>query len=386
MNGKELIEEICLKVPHFKELYNARVRHYIIKEHIINVFNEFEKYFSKDFDSDLLEKFRLFLLIHDIGKSLAYIKGNRDNQFNQTVDLIKTNKTELGIEDDTLALFESLLRSHSIGKYMESKLSLDTACDNITQQALTSKLPLSKFFYLLSVYYQCDVASYTGDAGGIPYLEYIFKYENGLKVFNERTKLLEFNPVFDERFSLLSDRVADKAIKDVPNEKEKIESVSTKNINIKVVDKIDLSQFERPLKEIVKNKKNLYIIDTNVFVEYPEIISKIKPEFPIILSAKVIDELDKLKSKLDKSGQQKVQKALRSINKNMDKREITMEIADVSLLSNDFDKRSPDNLILSVALKFKDENPILLTSDNGLQIKAKGLELTTITLKEFLGR
>jgi rRNA-processing protein FCF1 len=63
-----------------------------------------------------------------------------------------------------------------------------------------------------------------------------------------------------------------------------------------------------------------------------------------------------------------------------------MEVADLSLLPIDFNKRSPDNLILTVALKFNTENPILLTSDNGLQVKAKGLKITTITLKEFLRR
>ena len=41
-------------------------------------------------------------------------------------------------------------------------------------------------------------------------------------------------------------------------------------------------------------------------------------------------------------------------------------------------------MILTVALKFKDDNPILLTSDNGLQVKAKGLGITTISLKTFL--
>ena len=46
--------------------------------------------------------------------------------------------------------------------------------------------------------------------------------------------------------------------------------------------------------------------------------------------------------------------------------------------------QSPDNMILSVALKYKDENPILLTSDNGLQIKAKGLQIPVISLKDFL--
>ena len=61
-----------------------------------------------------------------------------------------------------------------------------------------------------------------------------------------------------------------------------------------------------------------------------------------------------------------------------------MDTADLSLLPSDFNKKSPDNFILSVALKYTNKNPIMLTSDNGLQIKAKGLGITTITLKEFL--
>jgi len=155
-------------------------------------------------------------------------------------------------------------------------------------------------------------------------------------------------------------------------------------VGIKVVGKIDLSQFEKPKKEIRKDKENLYIIDTNVFVEYPEIISKIGKGYAVILSAKVLDELDKLKNTLDDQGKTNVQKALKSINQNIDKRDIRLEIADLSLLPADFNKRSPDNFILSVALKYNNENPILLTSDNGLQIKSKGLNITTITLKEFL--
>ena len=156
------------------------------------------------------------------------------------------------------------------------------------------------------------------------------------------------------------------------------------NIGVKIVGKIDLSKFEKPKKEIRKDKENLYIIDTNVFVDFPEIISKIEKQYPVILSAKVLDELDKLKSTLDNQGKLHVQKALKSININIDKRDIRLEIADLSLLPDDFNKKSPDNFILSVALKYKIENPILLTSDNGLQIKAKGLDISTITLKEFL--
>ncbi|MBK6824133.1 MAG: hypothetical protein IPG87_14555 [Saprospiraceae bacterium] len=153
---------------------------------------------------------------------------------------------------------------------------------------------------------------------------------------------------------------------------------------LKVLGKIDLSKFEKPKKEIIKGKENLYIIDTNVFVDCPEIISKIDKMYQVILSAKVIDELDYLKISLTEEQKKNVQKALRQINESIDKRGIKMDTADLTLLPNDFNKKSPDNFILSVALKYKKENPIMLTSDNGLQIKAKGLGITTITLKEFL--
>jgi len=160
------------------------------------------------------------------------------------------------------------------------------------------------------------------------------------------------------------------------------------DINLKIKGKIDMSQFDTPKQKFVRSdsKKNIYIIDTNVFVNYPDIISKIDSKYSVVLSAKVIDELDKLKITLDSEGKRNVGKALRKINKSLDCPNVSMELSDSSLLPNDFNKKSPDNNILSVALKFKDENPILLTSDNGLQVKAKGLKIATISLKEFLKR
>lgn len=149
---------------------------------------------------------------------------------------------------------------------------------------------------------------------------------------------------------------------------------------------MDLSKFERKRKEIINGKTNIYIIDTNVFVNCPEVISKIDKKYPIILSAKVVDELDKLKITLDTKGQKSVQDALRNINRCFESRNLKMETADLSQLPPDLDKRSPDNMILSVALKHytEDENPILLTSDNGLQLKAKGLGIKAVTLNELL--
>lgn len=196
-------------------------------------------------------------------------------------------------------------------------------------------------------------------------------------------------------YTHIDERVRDylNSIEDISTAKETINEPKPKQQGneskeklkgITVVDKIDLSKFEKPKKEIKKDKENIYIIDTNVFVDQPDIISKIDKKYSVVLSAKVIDELDYLKVSLTAEQQRNVQKALRLINNSIDKRNLKMEMADLTLLPKDFNKKSPDNFILSVALKYKNENPIMLTSDNGLQIKAKGLNLTTIKLKDFM--
>ena len=176
----------------------------------------------------------------------------------------------------------------------------------------------------------------------------------------------------------------------IPKEEKSKESeeriIEGNGVSLRLKGKIDLSQFETSKQKAVKSttKRNIFIIDTNVFVNCPDIISKIDNQYQIVMSAKVIDELDKLKIKLNATDKRNVETALRLINKAMDKPNVSMELSNPELLPDDFNKKSPDNNILTVALKFKEENPILLTSDNGLQVKAKGLKLATITLKEFL--
>lgn len=162
--------------------------------------------------------------------------------------------------------------------------------------------------------------------------------------------------------------------------------IEGKGVSLHLKGKIDLSKFETPKQKAVKSasKENIYIIDTNVFVNCPDIISRIDSKYKVVLSAKVIDELDKLKIKLGNEEKRNVETALRLINRAMDNENVSMELSNPDLLPDDFNKKSPDNNILTVALKFKNENPILLTSDNGLQVKAKGLKIATITLKEFL--
>ena len=58
-------------------------------------------------------------------------------------------------------------------------------------------------------------------------------------------------------------------------------------------------------------------------------------------------------------------------------------IADTRFLPADFTDRSADNRILCVALMYKEKNPCLLTSDNGLQVKAQICDIPTKNIEEF---
>ena len=171
--------------------------------------------------------------------------------------------------------------------------------------------------------------------------------------------------------------------KETPVENSTFIKTEVPKVSVKIVGFVDLTEFQS--KKKVQSKKT-YIIDTNVFVECPDICNIINGDCQIILSAKVIDELDKLKITLEGNNKENVNKALSCINKALNRPNISFEVANTQLLPVDFNRRSPDNLILSVALKYKDSKPTLLTSDNGLQIKCKGLGITTISLKDFLRR
>lgn len=162
-------------------------------------------------------------------------------------------------------------------------------------------------------------------------------------------------------------------------------TITSGNIGVTITGKIDLSQFEKKRKELVEGKENIYIIDTNVFVNCPDIISRIGNKYKIVIPAKVLEELDKLKLKVDVD-KAKLNEAAKNIHYAFIKHYSQMGDANLSLLPKGFDKNNPDCMILSVALKYKNEHPILLTSDNILLSRASGLGITALSLKEFLKR
>lgn len=148
--------------------------------------------------------------------------------------------------------------------------------------------------------------------------------------------------------------------------------------------KLRLAETKKYIKDQVLAK--FYVIDTNVFIDCPEILSIIDSKHNIIISAKVIDELDKLKRKINNAEKQSnVEKSLSLINKSIGKQKnLRTAKSNLSLLPKDFNEKSPDNFILAVAIMYREKNVVLLTSDNGLQAKAKILEISTMGLKELL--
>lgn len=153
-------------------------------------------------------------------------------------------------------------------------------------------------------------------------------------------------------------------------------SIPPQNIKgLKIVGKIDLTPFEK--------KKPVYIIDTNIFIDCPDIISRIKSRGKIVIPTTVIEELDKLKQKkeIDK---QVLSQAIKNINRAFGQNKSTMESSSLDLLPEGFDKSNPDCMIFSVALKYKEETPILLTSDNNLKARAKGMGIKVMSLNNIL--
>ena len=134
-------------------------------------------------------------------------------------------------------------------------------------------------------------------------------------------------------------------------------------------------------KTTIENASTVYVVDTNVFIDEPNLLKEFSSDEFIVVSKKVVDELDNLKQK--NTEQDPARWAIKNLNKYK-KDNIEFTGADLSLLPPDYHQKSPDNMILSVAIKHKMHSPVILTTDNGLRLKAKAEKIKTISLEEFL--
>lgn len=156
--------------------------------------------------------------------------------------------------------------------------------------------------------------------------------------------------------------------------------------------KVELNKFADKIKEteIYIREEILaktYIIDTNVFIAEPNILSIIDKKHYIALTLTVIEELDRLKTR--ESTKESAIKAIRNINEMLQqsnkqkKARIKKARADLTLLPMELQQKSADNYLLSMALVYKNENPIILTIDRNLQSKAMMLNISIQTMDDF---
>ena len=144
-----------------------------------------------------------------------------------------------------------------------------------------------------------------------------------------------------------------------------------------------INERERFIKDTLISK--LFVFDTNVFLDDPHILSKVKYQDHVILAARVTEELNKHKTNKDSNVAKNAQLAIKLIGneRRKDNGHLHFERAKLDLLPHEFSKRDADNMILAVALNHINENICLVTSDENFLQKSATVEIPCLSLDEF---
>ena len=193
---EELITSLELALPKLEDLYNTRVRHYVVKQHTLLVCQQFEKYaFEFNYKIMNVDLMRLILAMHDVGKAI-----DRSTQHEHTLDLIREFWKNSPFTDYELKMAEAILKDDHLGKYFQGKYDITALKEEIETDAELLQIDSSSLLRLKMILYQCDIASYTKDAGGLKYLEKMFVYNDGEKSFDDEEGLLEMSPEYWNRY------------------------------------------------------------------------------------------------------------------------------------------------------------------------------------------
>ena len=144
-----------------------------------------------------------------------------------------------------------------------------------------------------------------------------------------------------------------------------------------------------PTVENAKGKDEIFIIDTNIFIDEPFILKQFSSDDNIKLSKTVISEIANLENNDDVKDSAKM--ALESIEEHKAESNISFEDSHLELLSEDLTANSKnddnDNRILSIAKYFTNENTsesvYLLTNDKGLITKAESEGVAVFNYNDF---
>jgi len=128
--------------------------------------------------------------------------------------------------------------------------------------------------------------------------------------------------------------------------------------------------------------RSVYVFDTSALIEQPQIVSEARQGELFVVTKRVIEELDDKKP--DEALRPHVAEVVRNL-RNLSKEHIQFCDGDMSLLPSDY-RLKGDNLILSVAVRYRKHNPVLITNDNNLSLKARAEGLEAMSAEAFMKR
>lgn len=135
---------------------------------------------------------------------------------------------------------------------------------------------------------------------------------------------------------------------------------------------------------LLEAASKIFVVDSCFLIKQPALPKQLKQGEVMLVPAKVHEELDNLKAKRkNKHVSAGAGKAIKAIEDKDRGNVITIE-ADLALLPSGYDCNKADNYILSSVLSYKKYDPIFLTDDKNLANKAKGLEIPTLSVAEYI--
>jgi rRNA-processing protein FCF1 len=142
------------------------------------------------------------------------------------------------------------------------------------------------------------------------------------------------------------------------------------------------------------NFDEIYIVDTCAVMAHPELMDSFKTNrAALIIPKTVLEELDRNKMKKEDEVDIKAQRAIKKIAECRDltkqgKKWLFFEEGNASLLPKEYNNAekqpSGDDMILSVALKYKLKDPVIITNDINLSNKLYGEFIKQVSSDAFL--
>lgn len=176
---------------------------YTVGEHTERVLACFEKHFSSHFTGTIpLSQFRLFLLLHDIGKGHAAAEipvpspQRKRKELEMTSQILEITMRFLQIPEKNIRVFLRLVKEDFLGDYLkESDPNPEEAAARLRKLACEAEMDSMAFLDLYELYFNSDAASY-------PILE------ESIFVRDEATGALEHGPANAQKMEALRKTLA----------------------------------------------------------------------------------------------------------------------------------------------------------------------------------